>query len=263
MDLGIKGKRALVAGGSSGIGRASAELLLREGVDVCLVARTEEKLRAVAKELGANAAARVTYAAADLAAAEGAAKAFAAAEAQLGGVDILVNNAGGPKPGGLAQLSDEDWQNAFELNLLNTVRLTKAAVSGMSARRWGRIINIQSTSVKQPIDNLMLSNSIRMAVVGFAKTLGNELAGLGITINTVAPGYASTDRLEQLAKNTADRESLSVEEVKRRWAGDVPLRRLGTPEEIAAAVVFLASEPAAYINGVVLAVDGGRVRASL
>lgn len=263
MDLGIRGRRALVAGGSSGIGRACAEMLVREGVDVCLVSRTEETLRKTAEALQKDAAGRVVWVAADLATADGVTRAFSEAERQLGGIDILVNNAGGPKPGPLSALSDADWQSAFELNLLNTVRLTRLAVGGMSERGWGRVINIQSTSVKQPIDNLMLSNSIRMAVVGFAKTLGNELAGRGITINTVAPGYAATDRLEQLAKNTAERDRLTVEAVKDRWTSDVPLRRIGTPEEIAAAVVFLASERAAYINGVVLPVDGGRIRASL
>lgn len=261
MDLGIKGKRALVGGGSSGIGKATAELLLKEGVEVCIVGRDEQKLLDAVRDLASLG--RVVPITADLATSEGVDQAWAAAERHLEHVDILVNNAGGPKSGPFESLSDDDWRAAFELNLMGTVRMTRHAVKGMAERRWGRVVNVTSTSVKQPVDNLMLSNSLRMAVVGFAKTLGNELPGVGITLNTVAPGFASTERLGTLAKAAADRQEVSTETIMERWSTDVPLRRIGTPHEVAAAIVFLASEPAAYINGVVLAVDGGRTKASL
>ena len=262
MDLGIKGRRALVAGGSSGIGLECARLLLREGVRLCIVGRGEEKLLAAAESLKSEGGEVITVSA-DLSTTEGIEKCWAEAERRFGGIDILVNNGGGPKSGRFEALSDDDWQSAFELTLMNTVRMTRRALGGMSERRWGRIVNIQSTSVKQPVDNLMLSNALRMAVIGFSKTLGLELPGLGITINTVAPGYAATDRLEQIAAVAANREGVDTKKVMEKWALDVPLRRIGRPDEVAAAVVFLASEAASYIHGVVLPVDGGRTRASL
>lgn len=261
MDLGIKGRRAVVGGSSSGIGRATAELFVAEGVEVVLVARSAEKLRATG-ELLRQRGGTVTEVAADLSTSDGV-DAVAEAVNRLGGADILVNNAGGPKPGPFDALTDDDWMHAFHLNLMSSVRMTRALVPSMIERRWGRIINIMSTSVKQPVENLMLSNSIRMAVVGFAKTLTGEVSHHGITINTVGPGFAATDRLAQLASATAERQATTSAEIYEKWSRDVPLRRIGTPEEVAAAVVFLASEPAAYINGVVLPVDGGRIKASL
>jgi 3-oxoacyl-[acyl-carrier protein] reductase len=263
MDLKLKGRRVLVAGASSGIGFASADLLVGEGAEVCLVARSEERLAAAAGGLETKHGRRVHFASGDLSTAEGADRAFAGAVNALGGVEILVNNAGGPKSGAFASLTDADWEHAFRLSLMSTVRLTRLALDGMKAAKWGRIVNIQSTSVKQPIEGLMLSNSLRMAVVGFAKTLADEIGPYGITINTIGPGYTATDRLQQLAEAKADREGVTAIDVVEKWKRDVPLGRIGRPEEIAAAVVFLCSEPAGYINGVTLAVDGGRIRASL
>lgn len=259
MDLGIRGKRAVVCGASSGIGLACAQQFKREGAEVLLVARSAERLERARTTLGG--AAQVV--AADLSTAEGVQAVEQRAKALWGGADILVNNAGGPKPGPFDSLSDSDWQSAFELTLMSGVRLTRALLPPMIERQWGRIVNIMSVSVKQPVDNLMLSNSLRMAVVGFAKTLGNEISRHGITINTVGPGFTRTERLEHLAAATAERQGVSVENVYETWAGEVPLRRLGRADEIAAAVVFLASEAASYINGVVLPVDGGRIKASM
>ncbi len=263
MDLKLSKRRILVAGSSSGIGRACAELFVSEGAEVCLVARGEERLAAVAGELSQRADRPVHYVAGDLSTAEGTARVYARTVEAMRGVDVLVNNAGGPKAGPFASLSDDDWEAAFNLSLMSTVRLTRLALDGMKASRWGRIVNITSTSVKQPIEGLMLSNSIRMAVVGFAKTLADEIGEYGITINTIGPGYTATERLDQLAAVRADRTGITVDEVVEKWKQDVPLGRIGEPEGIAAAVVFLCSEPAGYINGVMLAVDGGRVRASL
>lgn len=261
MDLGIAGRRALVAGGSRGIGYACAQRLAEAGVDLAIIGRDRSALDDAVGSLRASG--RVIPIVADLASANGPSAAYEEAAGELGGIDILVNNGGGPKAGPFSELSDEDWKNAFELVLMNTVRLTRAAVAGMAERRWGRVVNVMSTSVKQPVENLMLSNSIRMAVVGLMKTLTTEYSGVGVTFNTVAPGFTRTERLESLAASQAERKRVDKAEVFDGWAADVPLRRIGEPEEVAAAVAFLASEPAAYINGVVLPVDGGRVRASL
>lgn len=262
MDLNIKGRRALVAGSSSGIGRACAAQLAEDGADLFLVARSAERLAETARVM-AGRGVRVGFAAADLSIGGDIDRAFREATGFLGGVDILVNNAGGPKSGPFASLSDEEWQRAVDLNLMSAVRLSRLAISGMVERKWGRIVNITSTSVKQPIDGLMLSNSVRLAVVGFAKTLSNEVGPHGVTVNTVAPGFTQTERLWELAQATGSREGITAESILERWKSEVPLRRIGLPEEIAAAVAFLASEPGGYINGVVLTVDGGRTKGSL
>jgi 3-oxoacyl-[acyl-carrier protein] reductase len=262
MDLGLSGKRVMIGGASSGIGRKCAELMAGEGADLFLIARGEEKLRAAADDLKSRSV-KVSWQAADLSTPAGVDAVWDAAEERLGGIDVVINNAGGPKPGPFSALGDDDWEAAFQLTLMSSVRMMRRALPGMTARRWGRIVSIMSTSVKQPVANLMLSNSLRMAVVGLSKTLLGEIGGSGVTINTVGPGFASTERLSQLAAATAERQDVTVEEVYSRWTSEVPLGRIGTPEEIAAAVVFLASEPAAYINGVFLPVDGGRIKASL
>jgi 3-oxoacyl-[acyl-carrier protein] reductase len=262
MDLGLSGKRVMIGGASSGIGRKCAELMAAEGADLFLIARGEEKLRQAADDLK-NGPGQVTWHAADLSTAVGVDSGWKAAEERLGGIDVVINNAGGPKPGPFNALDDDDWEAAFQLTLMSSVRMMRRALPGMTGRGWGRIVNIMSTSVRQPVPNLMLSNSLRMAVVGLSKTLLSEIGGSGVTINTVGPGFASTERLSQLAAATAGRQGLTVDEVYARWASEVPLGRIGTPEEIAAAVVFLASGPAAYINGVFLPVDGGRIKASL
>ena len=260
MDLGLKKKRALIGGSSRGIGFACAELLAREGVDLVLIARDEKAVAESASKLARAWGVRVGHVAADLSTAPGVENAFAYAEKFLGGVDILINNSGGPKPGAFDSLSDADWMQAVNLNLMNTVRLTRLAVPGMMDRRWGRVVNIMSISVRQPIDGLMLSNSIRLAVVGFAKTLASEVGPHGVTVNTIAPGYTGTDRLQDLVVRTASREGKSAEQVLEHWASEVPLRRIARPEEVAAATTFLCSEAASYITGVTLAVDGGRSR---
>jgi 3-oxoacyl-[acyl-carrier protein] reductase len=263
MNFGISGRGAIVGGSSSGIGLACADLLLAEGVRAVLVSRSEEKLATVSDALSSKHGRDVPYVVADLSTSAGAEEAFRGAEAKLGQVDIVVNNAGGPKSGPFEALSDDDWEASFHLNLMSGVRLARLASPGMKSRGWGRIVNITSTSVKQPIEGLMLSNSIRMSVVGFAKTLADELGPFGVTVNTVAPGYTGTERLVQLAAAKASRTGTTKESVLEEWRSGVPLRRIGLPEEVAAAVVWLCSEQGAYITGVTLAIDGGRTRASL
>jgi 3-oxoacyl-[acyl-carrier protein] reductase len=183
-----------------------------------------------------------------------------AAERRFGGVDILVTNSGGPPPGSFADLSDEQWQTATESLLFSVIRLARGVLPYMKEKRWGRIVSLVSVSVKQPIENLLLSNAIRPAVVGFAKSLSQETAPHGITVNCVAPGYTRTGRLDELAAARAKRTGSSVEGVFRAWEATIPAGRLGRPEELADLVVFLASERAGYLTGLTIPFDGGSVR---
>ncbi len=260
MELGIQGKVALVAAASKGLGKAAAWALAREGAQVVIAARGEAALRQAAAEIADDTGARVVAVPADMSVAADIEALFRAACDAFGRVDILVNNAGGPRPGVFTDMSDDDWLQAVELNLLSAVRLTRLALPGMRARRWGRIINITSLSVKQPIPNLILSNAVRAGVVAMAKTLADQVAAEGITVNNVCPGYMLTDRVRQLSQAQAEAEGRPMEEVLRRSLADIPAGRIGQPEELAALIAFLASEPAAYLTGATIQVDGGRYR---
>ena len=257
MDLGLTGAPALVAAASKGIGRAVAEGLAREGARVALFARTEADVRRAAEELRAATGAEVLPLAGDVA------RIVAEAAARLGGLRILVTNAGGPPLGPFDAMDDAGWHGAFELNLLSVVRLIRAALPHMRAGGGGRIVNIQSTSVKQPIDGLILSNAIRTGVVGLAKTLATELGKDRITVNTVCPGRIGTERLMSLLRQRAADRGVTVEQARAAEETLIPLGRLGTPEEVAAMVVFLCSEPARYVTGATVQVDGGLVRSLL
>jgi 3-oxoacyl-[acyl-carrier protein] reductase len=184
-------------------------------------------------------------------------------EERFGQIDILVNNAGGPPTGTFMGFDDEAWEAALQLNLMSTVRLCQAVLPGMRSRRWGRIVNMTSASVKQPIDGFILSSTARSGVVGMAKTLANECAAEGITVNNVCPGWTLTDRVKSLAEERAAKEGKTIQDVVDDYAADIPARRLGHPDELAALVVFLASERAAYITGTTIQVDGGYVRSLL
>jgi 3-oxoacyl-[acyl-carrier protein] reductase len=179
---------------------------------------------------------------------------------RFGGVDILFNNAGGPKPGTFDTLTDADWQSAFELNLMSAIRLTRLCLPHMRARHWGRVITSTSSSVKQPIPNLMLSNAVRSATTAWAKTLSDQVAEDGITVNTLAPGRIDTERIREIDADLAQRQGRSREDVERDSLSRIPMRRYGRPDEFGAAAAFLASEPASYITGVTLLVDGGQFR---
>lgn len=259
MDLGIRGKRALVAGASTGIGFACAKALAAEGVEVFLVARNEARLQQAVEEI-IGAGGKASGVAADLSTALGVENAFDRAIGSMRGIDILICNTGGPRAGTFEKLADSDWEHAVSLLLMSAVRLVRRAIPGMTQRKWGRIVMIESTSVRQPIEGLLLSNSVRMAVVGLAKTLVSELSGTNVTVNVVAPGYTATERLGELASARAEADRVAVEEIYERWAADTPLKRLALPEEIASAVAFLSSERGAYVNGVTFPVDGGRLR---
>lgn len=260
MDLGLRGRVAIVAAASRGLGRAIAEELAQEGAHLVICARgadaLEETRAAIVRATGAT----VQAVAADLATREGIDSVLAAANTAFDRIDILVTNAGGPPAGPFEAHDWNAWQRAVDLTLRSAVELTRAVLPGMRARKWGRIINVTSITVKQPVDNLILSNSTRAAVTGFARTLANEVAADGITVNNILPGYTRTERVEQLAQANAKKEGLKPEEILARFEREIPMHRLGEPREFAALAAFLASERASYITAQSIAVDGGWIK---
>lgn len=262
MDLGLKGQVALVLAASKGLGRASAAALAAEGAVLTIGARTRQVLEQTAREIALESGSHVLPVPVDVKKEEDLKAIVATTVQEFGHIDILVNNAGGPPAGTFDRLSDEQWQAAFELNFLSAVRLIRLVLPYMHQRGGGRIINIVSTSVKEPIEGLLLSNATRMAVVGLAKTLSLELAPDNITVNNVCPGRFLTDRLregrmmkEKIAQGMSEAEAVSS------ITRDIPMRRVGKAEELGALVAFLASKQAGYITGTTIQVDGGLVRA--
>ncbi len=260
MDLGLKGKTAVVAAASKGLGRACAQGLAAEGARVTMCARSEADLLLAAGEVRDKTNAEVLAIPADVTRLADIERLVAKTVEAFGGVDILVANAGGPPAGRFDQMSDAEWQAAFELTLLSTVRLIREVLPYMRKNRWGRILSIQSSSVKQPIDGLILSNGIRPGVAGMSKTLAAELGKDNILINTVCPGRILTDRLRSNLVRRAREAGKSVEEYLPTAAAEIPLGRIGSSEEFANVVVFLASERASYVTGATIQVDGGLVR---
>lgn len=262
MDLGLKGRTAFVAAASRGLGFAIADALAAEGTQVALCARSatiHDRARELADRYGVS----TLGLEADVSKPADVTRAVQAAEERFGRIDILVTNAGGPPPGPFVNHTPEAWQQAVELNLHSVVNLVRAVLPGMQARRWGRILNVTSIAVKQPVDGLILSNSVRAAVTGFARTLANEVAPFGITVNNLLPGYTRTERLEGLATHIAETKGTSREGAFALWEQQIPMGRVGEPEEFAALAAFLASERASYITAQNIAVDGGWVRGLL
>ena len=260
MDLGLQNKVAFVAAASRGLGRAVAEELAQEGASLILCARNSASLDETCETIRQRTGAAVLGIAADLTVAANIEKAVAAGLERFGRIDILVTNVGGPPAAVFADVSRRMWEEATQQLLMSVVDLTRLVLPGMKERRWGRILNITSIAVKQPVQNLILSNSMRAAVTGMARTLANEVAPYNITVNNLLPGYTRTERVEQLAQSIATREGITPAEAQARWEADIPMRRLGEPREFAALAAFLASERASYITGSSIAVDGGWIR---
>ena len=263
MDFGLKGKVALVAAASKGLGRAVAEELAAEGAALVLCARGDEALQATCAAIATAHGVPVLGIAADVANSADVARVVQAAQERFGRIDVLVTNAGGPPAGTFDTLSAEMWDAATRLLLTSVVELTRAVLPGMKERGWGRILNITSIAAKQPVDNLMLSNSLRAAVTGLARTLANEVAPFGITVNNILPGYTRTDRVVALADAVAAQEGITAADANARWEAQIPMRRLGEPREFAALAAFLCSERASYITGTSIPVDGGWIRSLL
>jgi len=260
MDLGIKGKVALVAASSKGIGKAITFALADEGVNLSIFSRSEDEIERTASEIRTHFDVHVLASAADVTNTEQIDRVIEETVKTLGGIDILINNAGGPPFGFFEDFESPDWQNALELNLLSGIYLAKKVVPLMKKRSWGRIVNITSIAVKQPIDGLILSNTSRAGLIGFSKTLSNELAKDNILVNNICPGRIYTDRIKALAEKRAAQAGIEYEEAIEEMEKDIPLQRIGTPEELAALACFLASEKASYMTGTTIQVDGGLLK---
>ncbi len=256
MDLGIHGRVALVAAASHGLGKAVALKLALEGARVAICARSEA-VEEAAREIAGESGGEVMAARADVTDAGQVARLAAQVRERFGAIDMCVANAGGPPSKKFAETTVEDWRAGVDLNLMSTIHLARETLPGMRERGWGRFLAITSVAVKQPIDGLILSNSVRAAVVGLVKTLANEYGPYGVLVNNICPGYTATARLEGLRARLAAAEGVSEEEIERRWTAQIPQGRLGRVEEFADAAAFLVSERAGYINGVSVAVDGG------
>ena len=259
MDLGLGKRVALVAAGSKGLGRAVAEELAAEGAAVVICARGREGVDGTCRAIAATGA-RVHGVVADVSEPGAPERVVAEATRVFGAPDIVVTNSGGPRSGLFETLTDEDWDGAVRTLLTSAVAFARAALPSMRARRWGRIINITSIAAKQPVDGLMLSNSLRIAVLAFAKTLSNEVAADGITVNSLLPGYTRTQRVVDLAQEKSAASGKGVEEFFRQWEAEIPMRRIAEPREFAALAAFLASDRAGYITGQSIAVDGGWIK---
>lgn len=263
MHLGLGGKVALVAAASKGLGRAIAHELAAEGAKVVLCARTAGPLEQAAREIAQSTGAEVLAQPADVSKPGDIAALVDAALAKFGRVDVLVTNSGGPPTGSFESLDADMWQKATELTLFAPIELARRVLPGMRERKWGRILNVTSIAVKQPIDGLMLSNSLRAAVTGWARTLANEVARDGVTVNNLMPGYTATERVVELADATARREGITPQQATAKWVREIPAGRLGESRELAALAAFLASERAGYLTGTSIPVDGGWIRSLL
>ncbi|HXY25467.1 MAG TPA: SDR family oxidoreductase [Candidatus Acidoferrum sp.] len=263
MDLGLSGRVAIVAAASKGLGRAVAEELAREGARVAICARTETTLAEAAACIQKSTGREVFHRALDVTDSTAVVEFVGAVDARFGHIDICVTNSGGPPSKSFRDTHPDEWRAAVDQLLMSTIFFAKETLPRMQKNKWGRLITITSSAVKQPVDGLLLSNSVRSAVTGLARTLANDYAADGITVNNVCPGFTRTARLDTLAATISARTGCKPEEVFAEWEREIPAGRLGTPREFAAVVAFLASERASYITGISIAVDGGWVRSLL
>jgi 3-oxoacyl-[acyl-carrier protein] reductase len=257
MDLGLKGRGVIVTGSSQGIGLATAEAFAREGAQVAMCARTEKTLRESAERIRKETGAEIYAEPLDVTDNSAVQRFVEQVAKRFGRVDVCVANAGGPPAKNFLSISTDEWRKAVDMNLMSVVHLAKAVIPYMQRHRWGRIIAITSVSVKQPVTDLILSNAVRAGVVGLVKSLSNEFGKDGILVNNVAPGYTSTDRLQELAGTRALATGVPAQTIYDNWAVDAPVKRLGTPQEIADVIVWLASERASYVTGQTVLADGG------
>ena len=260
MDLGIKGKRALVGASSQGLGRAIAEALAAEGVDVLLTGRNEEALATTQSAINSRAGGRAHVQAGDLTDPDLPQILHAAAERHMGGVDILVNNTGGPPPGQMVDANLDTAAQQFDQMILPVARITETLLPQMRTQKWGRILTVASSGVIQPIPNLGLSNMLRSALVGWSKSLANDLGPDGITVNMLIPGRIHTNRVDIIDTGAAKRSGKTLEEIRQASKATIPVGRYGKPEEFGAAAAFLASQQAAYVTGMLMRIDGGLIK---
>ena len=262
MNLNLKNKNAIVCASSQGLGKAAALDLAEEGVNLAICSRDQDKINKVKDEIHQkiNSEIKVIALQVDLDSPDEIKAFYKQVENDLGSVDILVNNNGGPPPSTFEQLSDDDWQKAFNSTMMSCLRLSKLVMPNMKKNGWGRIINISSVSVKTPVNGLFLSNSLRMGVLGWAKALSDELAPHGVTVNTVCPGYTRTERVEAILETQSNSSGLKKEEIEKSIAENIPMKRVGEAEDLAGLITFLASEKADYMTGLAIQVDGGSAR---
>jgi 3-oxoacyl-[acyl-carrier protein] reductase len=260
MNLGINGKVALITASSQGLGKASALSLAREGARIAICSRKEKDIRQTADEIRSVTGGVVVPIVADVSNPDDILRLAESVQRELGPVQILVNNAGGPPTGDILTLSDEEWQKGFNLTLMSVVRLCRQVLPMMLEQNWGRIITITSIAAKQPINDLLISSTIRPGIHGLTKVLSNRYAGNNITVNTVCPGNILTSRQKELMESRSSRSGLTMDQYKAGIVKEIPAGRFGQPEEIGDVVTFLASGQAGYINGVNLLVDGGQSR---
>lgn len=263
MDLGISGRVAVVTAASRGLGKACATELAAEGARVMINARDRERLSGAADEIQSAVGHEVAALAGDVTDEGYVRELIAETKLRFGALDILVANAGGPPAGFFDDFAARDYRDAVELNLISTINLCREAVPIMRERRWGRIVAITSIAAKQPVENLILSNTARAGVLGFMKSLSQQIAANGITVNTLCPGYHLTERLKSLGSSMSQKQGVSIEEVYASWAASTPMNRIGDPREFAAVVAFICSERASYLTGTVIQVDGGAYKALL
>ncbi|HPI36585.1 MAG TPA: SDR family oxidoreductase [Ignavibacteriaceae bacterium] len=263
MELGIKNKSVLITAASKGIGKAIAECFLSEGCKVIISSGNKDNLNKTANELSVKYKTKVEWMKCDLNNFEELKELHAFVQTKFDGPDILVNNCGGPIAGYFDVLDESNWEYAYNQVLMSAVRLIKLSVPRMKEKKWGRIINITSLTVKQPIDHLLLSNTFRAGLTAVSKSLSNQLAKFNITVNNLAPGYTLTDRVDHLIKIKAEETKSSIDDVMLSFTKDIPAQRMANPMEIGSVAVFLASEKASYINGTTIQVDGGSIKGLL
>ncbi len=262
MQLGLEGKKAVVLAASKGLGKAAAQTLAAEGCELAICSRDGKAVAQTAGEIEATHGVKVYYRAVDVSDAGALQQFLEEAAENLGGVQILVTNAGGPPVKNFEETNDEEWHYWYDVTFMSVVRSVKHVLPSMKKAGWGRIINITSVAVKAPVENLIYSNALRMAVVGLAKTLSKEVGPHGITVHNVAPGYHLTDGLERIINKKVE-QGASRESVLAQWEQNVPVRRIGHPQDLASLITFLASENASYLSGTTIQVDGGMYAGTL